>query len=717
MRARPGLAAGVAALAIGLACAGGPVDVPEAAASVTAGAPQPVAEPTLSPEALEDQRIHTLAYAPGPHGVEDATFSTWRKGDALFSGVDDANLRAGPATDAAVAGVLALGQVVDVLEVGATPEIQVERRNVWVRVSTRGDHPVQGWVFGAILTPLAFEVKTWDAPAPVLGAVTFSPDFRPRVRFGGPHGVEAIDLDAPAGAGGRLSADVVAWGKLSAGVVRRCAIVGSGCTDHQVVHTGRWVERRGDAPGQCSASEPFQVRRGTPRLIKEAKVEVAEREPDRSVACFELGRVAGGKLVSCTQSNMDKGARIHPSLPTTLVARFVVRDKDWTPLPCASDGTDDLEEVLWDHGVSFGPPDPTVALPAPFTPPDSIDGGERGALVWVDRDDNDQATGELFVHPTLGAVLGRTSPWSHAMTQVEAPDRVIDFGGNPEGKPMFYDYRWEPATLDLASGETVRASVWSCGNEGSVEWALDFAPDDVARPVDRLGASPVYDHKGRRVALDAWDRAYYLQPDDDAGRNADACEPVIYLYADPPQPFTVRVDLPVSKAIPAYPPGGWSVVADPGGRLALGDGRHTGDLFWEANAIPLPRPDAAYVVPAALARPFLVGLGGRLGLVGRELDAFADAWAAELGANAWNRVGVYPRAVIDEALPLTVDPAPDTVIRVLLDIEPLDVAPGAEPPVLPVPVLEAPPPRHGTVLVEWGAMWRLRRPIANRYAR
>lgn len=181
----------------------------------------------------------------------------------------------------------------------------------------------------------------------------------------------------------------------------------------------------------------------------------------------------------------------------------------------------------------------------------------------------------------------------------------------------------------------------------------------------------------------------------------EMAKPVIYLY--PPTVQQVHVTVaPRGGVTVSDPPygDGWSVKATPEGVLQTGDGRTHPYLFWESglHERPLPLKEGA-VVARAQVRAFLDEALRTLGLSRGEADDFTAYWLPLMTRSAFVAVRFATPDEIHEAAPLVVTPAPDTVIRVLMDFRPLDA-----PVKLPTQRLVPAPARKGFVVVEWGGL-------------
>ena len=84
-----------------------------------------------------------------------------------------------------------------------------------------------------------------------------------------------------------------------------------------------------------------------------------------------------------------------------------------------------------------------------------------------------------------------------------------------------------------------------------------------------------------------------------------------------------------------------------------------------------------------------------MGLTDREANEFLIYWLPKMESNAYNLLSFQTAAYTDHAR-LTVNPQPDTVLRVYLAFMALEEPVDVEPPILTAPA------REGFTLVEWG---------------
>jgi len=181
----------------------------------------------------------------------------------------------------------------------------------------------------------------------------------------------------------------------------------------------------------------------------------------------------------------------------------------------------------------------------------------------------------------------------------------------------------------------------------------------------------------------------------------DSCDdllakPVIYLYPEETTDITVKLDV-IGRLTAAYPVyrDGWSVTAAPDGTLTDEEGRTYYCLYWEAESDVAFDLSEGFCIPGADTADFLEDALSKLGLTEREANEFIIYWLPQMQDNAYNRIS-FQTEVYETHAKLTVEPAPDTVIRVFMAWQGLDA-----PLDIPAQTLAA-PVRIGFTVVEWG---------------
>ena len=174
-------------------------------------------------------------------------------------------------------------------------------------------------------------------------------------------------------------------------------------------------------------------------------------------------------------------------------------------------------------------------------------------------------------------------------------------------------------------------------------------------------------------------------------------KPVIYLYPETETDVCVRLTLDgaLTCTYPAYPAEGWRVRAQPDGTLTDAAGQTYRYLYWEGISRAEFDLSSGFCVRGEDTAAFLEDALARLGLTRAEANEFIIYWLPRMEGSAYNLLSFQQEAYTDSAV-LTVEPAPDTVLRVFLAWKPLE-----EPVELPAQQLTA-PERRGFTLVEWG---------------
>ena len=175
-------------------------------------------------------------------------------------------------------------------------------------------------------------------------------------------------------------------------------------------------------------------------------------------------------------------------------------------------------------------------------------------------------------------------------------------------------------------------------------------------------------------------------------------KPVIYLYPeeDTVASVSLEFDGEITCSYPAYGGNGWqNFTASPDGTLTFPDGNRYYALSWEGRGGGSFDMTEGFCVKGSDTAEFLADVLPRLGLSFREANEFIIYWLPVLEANAYNLIS-FPVEEYSEAVKLTVEPEPDTVIRVYMVYKPL------EEPVEIAPQEIVTPAREGVTVVEWG---------------
>ena len=173
-------------------------------------------------------------------------------------------------------------------------------------------------------------------------------------------------------------------------------------------------------------------------------------------------------------------------------------------------------------------------------------------------------------------------------------------------------------------------------------------------------------------------------------------KPVIYLYPEVETEVTIKLDFD-GTFTSTYPgsAGTWKVTAFPDGTLTDENGMCYNYLYWEGVSDAEYDFSKGFVVPGNETSKFLETALECLGLTRREANEFIVYWLPKMEDNAYNLISFQFDAYTSHAR-LTVEPEPDTVIRVFMAWMPLDEAVSIEPQELTFPE------RSGFTVVEWG---------------
>ena len=176
-------------------------------------------------------------------------------------------------------------------------------------------------------------------------------------------------------------------------------------------------------------------------------------------------------------------------------------------------------------------------------------------------------------------------------------------------------------------------------------------------------------------------------------------KPIIYLYPTAETEVNVKLWTPenLSHTYPKYNFEKWrNVVAQPNGDLEDTDTwRKLYALYREWKSDNETNFDEWFVVAWKDTIPFLEEKLEILWLNEREAEEFIVYWLPQMEGNEWNLIRFETKAEQDKNMPLNITPAPDTVIRVMMDWKAID-----EPINIPEQKLIT-PERNGFTVVEW----------------
>lgn len=177
-------------------------------------------------------------------------------------------------------------------------------------------------------------------------------------------------------------------------------------------------------------------------------------------------------------------------------------------------------------------------------------------------------------------------------------------------------------------------------------------------------------------------------------------KPVIYLYPSKTTDVFVQVKPAGGLTIsdPEYGEG-WRVQAKPNGEIFnYADDKNYPYLFWEGESQNYDIGNQGALVEKENVKKFLQESLEKQGLVKKEIDDFMDFWLPRMQAKDYYQIYFIPQNEIDRMAPLSIEPSPDKIIRVLMDYR------GVDEPIETFPQNLIRPAREGFTVVEWGGI-------------
>ena len=157
--------------------------------------------------------------------------------------------------------------------------------------------------------------------------------------------------------------------------------------------------------------------------------------------------------------------------------------------------------------------------------------------------------------------------------------------------------------------------------------------------------------------------------------NSDvAYKPIIYLY--PTEEKNVKVMLSNSQNITySYPKYNnyWDVTAYPNGDLIDNKtGNRLYSLYWEGKNLDTKIKEDGFVIEGEKTIEFLEEKLDILGLNYKEKEEFIIYWLPKLENNKYNYIRFLIEEEINNYMPISIEPNPDTIIRVYMSYKPLN---------------------------------------------
>ncbi|MDD3284423.1 MAG: hypothetical protein PHZ07_02410 [Patescibacteria group bacterium] len=175
-------------------------------------------------------------------------------------------------------------------------------------------------------------------------------------------------------------------------------------------------------------------------------------------------------------------------------------------------------------------------------------------------------------------------------------------------------------------------------------------------------------------------------------------KPVIYLY--PTKTTNVSVKVAPTGGFTITEPdynNGWYVRATKDSELYnYSDKTVYPYLFWEGHGMNYERPKTGFVVAKANVEQFLKDKLSQFGLIEKEYNEFIEFWLPKMEEKNYYFITFVPQEQFDKLAPLSIEPKPDTIIRVFMDFEGLDNYVNIAPQTIKNTV------RRGFTVVEWG---------------
>lgn len=391
--------------------------------------------------------------------------------------------------------------------------------------------------------------------------------------------------------------------------------------------------------------------------------------------------------------------------------------------------------------------DKTYTIPS-LEFPDTLSGSELRQILKLDKGVNEffklQGLKKVFADKNLGDVyttdgypLSFSNIFSRHGFYIKAPDGTvviysleIDF----IGEDMVPEITWDDGTKN--TDEYVSTDLTGCGSSNyisviskeDVDWSKDLKPAGMNSKGDIIYELKDQNHplikdfyeneyitiEGEKLSyeeflagrplffwVDPFERLIKFQSNKFLPP-VECAKPVIYLYPEKTQEISVKIEPKggLTYSEPNYGIG-WVVKADVEGNITdLRSGKIYPYLFWEGRGAIYEQPRKGFVVKREGVHNFLLEKLEKLGLNKKETADFLEFWESKMKSSPYYFITFLGDREMEKIAPLTIDPKPDTVIRILMDFSPLDKPIETEGYEIKTPQ------RDGFTVVEWGGVLR-----------
>ena len=172
-------------------------------------------------------------------------------------------------------------------------------------------------------------------------------------------------------------------------------------------------------------------------------------------------------------------------------------------------------------------------------------------------------------------------------------------------------------------------------------------------------------------------------------------KPAIYLYPKTKQRINVSLAIngTITTSIPLYAKG-WSVIVEPNGTI----NNQYDYLFYENTLNTMELPNNGWIKRANVLDKWFDIILPRLGFNSKEKEQFKAYWLPSFDKEKLYEIKLFERSFLAKNMKLSIDPKPDTLIRVIFSFKQIKERYSLRTPQITTPK------RVGFHVLEWGGM-------------